>query len=264
MTPSTRRAIAFVGSRLILRKDEVGLRLPTVGELSSAFGIDHLEATELPLPARERRTRISVFAFPDEVAMPDAFRLDGLRVAYHTLDETAFRAAGTARQRVEWYRTSRFCSRCGDPTELDTGHEAMCCRRCGLLHFPRIAPAVIVLVQRGRRALLGRSPHFAEGVYSTLAGFVEPGETLEECVHREIFEEAGVRVDDLRYFGSQPHPFPHSLMIGFVADWVEGDIRIGDDELEDARWFTPDDLPILPHPMSIARALIDDFVRRVS
>jgi NAD+ diphosphatase len=122
---------------------------------------------------------------------------------------------------------------------------------------------VIVLIQREREALLGRSPHFTRGVYSTLAGFVEPGESLEECVHREIFEEVGVRVTNLRYFGSQPHPFPHSLMVGFVADWASGEIRLDPDEMEDARWFTPETIPELPHPMSIARALIEDFIERV-
>jgi NAD+ diphosphatase len=125
-----------------------------------------------------------------------------------------------------------------------------------------VAPAVIVLVQRGPEALLGRSERFAPGVYSTIAGFVEPGETLEECVHREVEEETGVRVENLRYFGSQPHPFPNSLMVGFVADWRDGEIRVDPTELEDARWFTADELPELPHPMSIARALIEDFVRR--
>ena len=138
----------------------------------------------------------------------------------------------------------------------------MSCTACGQLHFARISPAIIVLVQRGQEALLGRSPHFPAGVYSTLAGFVEPGESLEECAHREIDEEVGVSVTNLRYFGSQPHPFPNSLMVGFVADWLSGDIRIDRAEIEDARWFTASNLPELPHRMSIARALIEDFVRR--
>ena len=99
-------------------------------------------------------------------------------------------------------------------------------------------------------------------MYSLLAGFVEPGETLEECVHREIEEESGVRVHNLRYFGSQSHPFPHSLMVGFVADWLEGDVVVDPDELEDARWFDVDDLPPRPHPRSIAHALIADFEAR--
>ncbi len=138
----------------------------------------------------------------------------------------------------------------------------MACTACGQLHFPRIAPAVIVLVQRGREALLARSPRFPPGVYSTLAGFVEPGESLEECVHREIEEEVGVRVENVRYFGSQSHPFPHSLMVGFVADWRSGEIRVDPAEIEDARWFGFDALPRLPHRMSIARALIEDFDAR--
>jgi NAD+ diphosphatase len=146
--------------------------------------------------------------------------------------------------------------------EIHPEHEAMECSACGQLHFARVAPAVIVLVERGPEMLLGRSPHFAEGVYSTLAGFVEPGESLEECVHREIEEEVGVRVTHLRYFGSQPHPFPNSLMVGFLADWLSGEIRIDPLEIEDARWFTRSDLPSLPHPMSIARRLIEDFLRR--
>jgi NAD+ diphosphatase len=259
------RAIAFIGSRLLLRVGHDTIRLPSLQELTDALGDDAVERARLPTALRADGA-VLAFGFDDDDArdVPEGFRLDGLRVAYHTLRERDFRAAGTARQRLEWYRTHRFCSRCGTPTELDAGREAMRCPACDQLHFPRVAPAVIVLVQRNGEALLGRSPHFQDGVYSTLAGFVEPGESLEECVHREIEEEVGVRVTNLRYFGSQPHPFPHSLMIGFVADWAEGEIRTDPVEIEDARWFRPDELPELPHPMSIARALIEDFVRRAA
>lgn len=259
------KAVAFFGSRLLLRVHGGGVRLPTLGELTRTVGRDALRSGRLPTTVRPAGgDPVEAFGFDDRVDVPNGFRLDGLRVAYHALEERDFRTAGTARQKLEWYRTHRFCSRCGTPNELDEGHEAMRCPDCGQLHFPRVAPAVIVLVERGERVLLGRSPHFAEGVYSTLAGFVEPGESLEECVHREIGEEVGVRIDELSYFGSQPHPFPHSLMIGFTARWVEGDIRIDPIEIEDARWFRADELPELPHPMSIARALIDDFVRRTA
>jgi NAD+ diphosphatase len=141
----------------------------------------------------------------------------------------------------------------------------MLCPACGHLHFPRLAPAVIVLIERDREMLLARSPGFTPGVYSTIAGFVEPGESLEDTVHREIWEEVGVEVEDVRYFGSQPWPFPHSLMVGFVARWKSGDIRIDEKEIEDARWFTPEKLPPgLPSPMSIARRLVDDFLGRVA
>jgi NAD+ diphosphatase len=175
-----------------------------------------------------------------------------------------FVVAGTALQKVEWLRSHGFCSRCGHVTERHADHEALACTSCGRLHFPRLAPAVIVLIERDREMLLARSPTFPEGVYSTVAGFVEPGESLEQAVHREIREEVGVEVEDVRYFGSQPWPFPHSLMIGFVARWAGGDIRIDADEIEHARWFSADDLPKLPSSMSIARRLVDDFLTRTS
>jgi NAD+ diphosphatase len=252
---------AFIGSRLVLLADGDRVRLPSATDLAEVLGAETLDHARVPGGVRTEGGVADAFAL-DEVELPTGFRLESLRVAYHTLGLADFRSAGTARQKVEWYRTHRFCSRCGSATEVAVGTEAMRCVACGQMHFARVAPAVIVLVQRGREALLGRSPHFSPGVYSTLAGFVEPGESLEECVHREIHEEVGVSVTNLRYFGSQPHPFPHSLMVGFVADWSEGEIEIDPDEIEDARWFDVDALPELPHPMSIARALIEDFVER--
>ena len=260
------QAIAFAGSRILLRSTDEGERLPTRDELIADFGATVLADAGIPVvhPLGVRRgLESSIFALEEDAKVPAGYRLDGLRVAFHALNEVDFRAAGAARQRVEWFRTHRFCSRCGARNEPHSHQGAMACPSCGQMHFPRVAPAVIVLVQRGEEALLGRSPHFTPGVYSTLAGFVEPGETLEECVHREIEEEVAVQVGNLRYFRSQPHPFPNSLMVGFVAEWVSGEIRLDPSEIEDARWFRYDDLPELPHPMSIARALIEDFVRRV-
>jgi NAD+ diphosphatase len=253
---------AFVGKRLVLRVTPTQLRLPTMIELTEVIGSESLEGGRIPGLVRGPDGPVPAIGLDENTELPEGFRLDGLRVAYHSLPTVDYRTAGTARQKVEWYRTHRFCSRCGSPNEASPSGEAMVCTACAQMHFPRVAPAVIVLVQRGPEALLGRSPHFTEGVYSTLAGFVEAGESLEECVHREIREEVGVAVTNLRYFGSQPHPFPNSLMVGFVADWAEGEIRIDPDEIEDARWFRHDALPDLPHPMSIARALIEDFVAR--
>jgi NAD+ diphosphatase len=254
---------AFIGSRLVLRVRDGAVELPALDELAEAVGHDIVREGRVPGAIRGPGGPVEAVGLPEDITVPEGFRLEGLRVAYHSLPFADFRTAGTARQKVVWHRTHRFCSQCGTPTELADDRAAMRCPACGQMHFPRVAPAVIVLVQRGREALLGRSPHFEPGVYSTLAGFVEPGESLEECVHREIREEVGVTVANLRYFGSQPHPFPNSLMVGFVADWVEGDVEIDPAEIEDARWFDVDELPRLPHPMSIARALIQDFVARV-
>jgi NAD+ diphosphatase len=129
-----------------------------------------------------------------------------------------------------------------------------------MLFYPRLSPAAIVLVKRGHRILMARSPGFPPGMYSVLAGFVEPGESIEETIEREIREEVGVEVENIRYFGSQPWPFPNSLMIGFIADYAGGELRIEPSEIEDAGWFRTDDLPTLPPKVSIARAMIDDFV----
>lgn len=250
-----RAAFVFLGSRLLLLESEDGLRLPTEASVASALGAEVLEAARI-------RPGDTTFDLGEDTPMPGGFQLEGLRAAHGLLSDAEFRAAGAARQRAEWIRTHAFCSRCGAPTVLSEGGESMTCSRCGQAHFPRVAPAVIVLIERGPEVLLGRSPRFRPGVYSTLAGFVEPGESAEECVHREIAEEVGVRLRNLRYFGSQSHPFPNSLMLGFTADWAGGEIVLDDDEIEDARWFGRDALPALPHPMSIARALIEDWRAR--
>src|SRR3954464_7594186 len=184
---------------------------------------------------------------------------------YGQVEETLFTVAGRAVQLIEWERTHRFCGRCGTPTELAPGERARRCPACGLLAFPRLAPAIITLIERDDGcALLARGRTFPIPMYSCLAGFVEPGETLEQAVHREVREEVGVEIDNVRYWASQPWPFPHSLMLGFNADWVSGDIEIDPVEIVDAKWFAPDDLPAIPPGISIARRLIDDWLERSS
>lgn len=187
-----------------------------------------------------------------------------LRRVVRGLGEDCFRLAGAAKQLVEWEGTHRFCGRCATPTERATGERAMKCPKCGLLAYPRLSPAVIVLVRRGDEALLARNARFPLPFFSTLAGFVEVGETLEECVAREMREEVGVEVKDLRYFGSQPWPFPHSLMIGFIAEHAEGEIAPDPSEIADAQWFRADALPQIPPRLSIARRMIDAWVEEVA
>jgi NAD+ diphosphatase len=174
-------------------------------------------------------------------------------------------AAGRAVQITEWARTHRFCGRCGTATEPSAGERGMKCPACQLVAYPRIAPAMITLVTRGdpgpdQEALLARGTNFPMPMYSCLAGFVEPGEDLEGAVVREVAEEVGVRVGNVTYHGSQPWPFPHSLMIGFRAEYLDGELVLEETEIADANWYRKDELPQIPPGISIARRLIDDWV----
>lgn len=180
-----------------------------------------------------------------------------LRAVFQLAGPEIFALAGRATQLLDWQNNHRFCGKCGTPTELKAGEHAMQCPACGLLAYPRLSPAIMVLVRDGEKLLLARSPHFKPGVFSALAGFVEPGETLEECARREVREEVGIEIANLRYFDSQPWPFPNSLMIAFFADYAGGELVPDPAEIEAAAWFTADALPILPDRISISRRLID-------
>lgn len=193
-------------------------------------------------------------------APPAGHAWEGLRSLFSVLDDAHFALAGRAIQLIDWDRQHRYCGRCGTPTEAKTEERARACPACRLTAYPRIAPAVMALVRREGEILLGRSPHFPPGMFSALAGFVEPGETLEQCLAREVEEEVGVKVSRIRYFASQPWPFPNSLMIAFICDWVSGEIRPQAGEIEDAKWFSVLQLPKLPSRISIARRLIDAAV----
>ncbi|MFZ5787221.1 MAG: NAD(+) diphosphatase, partial [Acidobacteriota bacterium] len=193
--------------------------------------------------------------------LPAGAALEPLRRLFDRLPDAELAVAGRAAQVLEFERTHRFCGACAVETEPEDGGRARRCPRCEEVFYPRIAPAMMVLVTRegpaGRELLLARSPRFPRPIYSALAGFVEPSESLEDCVHREVREEVGLRVTDLRYFGSQCWPFPHSLMVAFLAEWAGGEIEPDPSEIAEARWFPVGALPPLPHRLSVARKLID-------
>lgn len=191
---------------------------------------------------------------------PPTMEFRDLRGLYGALDDDVFRLAGRAIQIIHWHQEHLFCGKCGLPMEDDREELARRCPGCSMVNYPRLSPAVIMSVVRDDHILLARAPRFPKGMYSALAGFVEPGETLEEAVTREVMEEVGVRVGQIRYLASQPWPFPHSLMIGFTTVYESGDIIIDRGELEDARWFSRKDMPLLPSPISISRLLIDNFL----
>ena len=193
-------------------------------------------------------------------SVPNGWHLVPLRAAMMAMPAPQAGAAARAWQLIEWDRTHRFCGVCGTPTERVAHERGRRCPSCKHIGYPRVTPAMMVLVWRPGQVLLARAPHFVNRMYSALAGFVEPGESLEDCVHREVAEEVGVRIADLRYYGSQSWPFPHSLMLAFTARWSSGEIVMQADEIEDARWFALDALPAIPPRFSISGHLIRDTV----
>ena len=195
---------------------------------------------------------------------PGGFVLRDLRRLFGALEPEHHAVAGRAVQIVEWDRTHQFCGACGMPTEVSDTDRSRRCPQCKIPMYPRLAPAMIVAVERGREILLARSGHFPPEIYSVLAGFVEPGESAEEAVIREVWEETRVVVDNVQYFGSQPWPFPNSLMLGFTAQYKSGEIDTSFDlEVEDAGWFAADALPkTFPGRISISQWLLQDFVAR--
>lgn len=193
-----------------------------------------------------------------DAVLPAGAAFSGPRELFGKIPDDEVALAAYAARMIDYDRSTRFCGRCGKKTRAVRTERARLCTDCNRIFYPRISPAIIVLVKKDNSVLLARSPRFPKGQYSVIAGFVEPGECLEETVLREVREEVGVSVKNIRYFASEPWPFPDSLMIGFVADHAGGEIAIDDVEIEDAGWYTRDNLPLLPSThMSISRALIE-------
>jgi NAD+ diphosphatase len=236
-------------------------REPTVPLIRSLTDLGIHSNGEIYLGTLEGRPCYAV-ALSDSLLVPADLVFQDLRQLYGRLNPAFIPIAFRALHLLDWSQKTRFCKRCGAAMRPKTGPPARECSQCGYLSFPRISPAVIVLVERGNQCLLGRSPRFKGEFYSVLAGFAEPGETLEETVAREVREETGIAVKEIRYFGSQPWPFPDSLMIGFTARYAGGEIRVDGEEILEARWFTADQLPHIPPKISIARSLIDWFVSK--
>ncbi|HEX4885028.1 MAG TPA: NAD(+) diphosphatase [Casimicrobiaceae bacterium] len=202
-------------------------------------------------------------ALPDEAPDPPGLRFSGLRSLFFAVPEPLLATAARAFQIVEFDRTHRFCGRCGTATRDKAGERAKECPACGYVVYPRVSPAMMALVTRGRDILLARAHRFPPGMFSALAGFVEPGETIEDCIAREVREEVGLDVGRLTYFASQSWSFPHSLMIAFTAEYAGGEIRCDDEEIAEARWFSADAMPPLPPSVSIARRLIEATAARL-
>ena len=225
--------------------------------LGLTSGADHClgEVSGVPIFAHE--------VDPDADS-PDGYEFASLWAFLNQVEQPVFYLVGRARQIVEWHRNHQFCGRCGKITLSSNADRSRRCPSCGEMFYPRLSPSIIVLANRGDEILLARNAQSRGNFYSTLAGFVEPGESIEEALHREVFEEVGIRVKNLRYFGSQSWPFPNSLMLGFFAEYASGEFVLQEEEIAGAQWFHYSNLPSRPALVSISGWLIDDFIRRTS
>jgi NAD+ diphosphatase len=252
----------FRSFRLLVFHEGETARVPRLDDLAE-LGITAIRQQYLGYLETESVTHCYTCEVADDSEAPDGMAYLNLRQLFGLLDDDCFWLAGRAVQIMDWDRTHQYCGRCGSRTENQAHERAKICLHCQHTSYPRLSPAMIVRVTRpgksGSEILLARAHHFPPGRYSVLAGFVEPGESLEDCVKREVCEEVGITVKNIRYFGSQPWPFPNSLMIAFTAEYESGRIRLEEAEMADAGWYAPDNLPKIPPRLSIARRLIDDY-----
>jgi NAD+ diphosphatase len=270
-SPESRLIPLFRGRNLVRFEGELARAVaPSVGEAGGTLWLpdDPQAAPLLGIAEGVAHFALDLSAHDEaERHLGELGQLAELRTIGAVLDRDDAALLAYARGLLHWHSRHGFCAACGGATSSASGGHVRHCPRCGADHFPRTDPAVIMLVTDGDRCLLGHQHVWPERMYSTLAGFVEPGESLEEAVAREVKEEAGVEVDAVDYHSSQPWPFPASIMLGFRARAVTTEIHRHDEELADARWFHRDELadpetrPVkLPNPASIARRLIEDWL----
>jgi NAD+ diphosphatase len=243
----------FHGGRVLLRTAD--LSLPG---LDAGLAID--PAATHPVGLWQQKYYQTSWTNSDDVQHPD-YSWHSLRSLLGVLDGEFLGLAGRAYQLAEWARTHRYCGACATPMQLAANDRSFVCPACGMTAYPRISPAMMVLIRKGEQVLLALHANTPYKRFTALAGFLEAGESVEEAIHREVFEEVGLKVHNLQYFASQSWPFPHSLMLAFTADYLEGEIRVDPAEIAEARWFGPDDewpeRPADGAMVSIAAALIN-------
>lgn len=245
------RYFVFCQSDLVLEKTIDGYRIPT----------------ELPTELKPWTTVMNVdgekaYRIDHPILGNDNYEMCGLRQSYYKLSEEEYLKAGKCHELLYWDQNTKYCGVCGGPMKFHTDISKRC-EHCGKEVWPQLATAVIVLVRKGDEVLLVHANNFRTDFYGLVAGFVETGETLEEAVHREVMEETGLHIKNLKYFASQPWPYPCGLMVGFTADYDGGKIHLQRSELSKGAWFDKDHLPHIPEKLSIARHLIDDWLEHI-
>ncbi|WP_461205904.1 NAD(+) diphosphatase [Clostridium sp. DL1XJH146] len=248
--------LIFNKDELLIKKDETLLILPD----ENTFKTDILSELDGFFICEYNNIKYYVIDLQQDLVLPENYIFKRYYDCRDFCKQKIFSIAGQAYQLLNWSRKHQYCGVCGTQFKSMNSDRSKSCPKCNNLLFPQTSPAIIVAIIKDNKLLLAHNNNFPEGLYSIIAGFVELGESLEETVRREVMEEVGLKVKNIRYFSSQPWPFPNSLMLGFVADYDSGEIKTDGVEIAHADWFTADNLPIIPHKQSIARTLIDWYI----
>jgi NAD+ diphosphatase len=255
------RWFIFYNEEVLLYYTPEAIRIPYYADLKD-LGLEFSQQHYLGLHHNTPCFAARLASPPPAIHSSTTLKLQKVRQSYSLINnEDLFLVIARAMQILYWDKRTQFCGCCGSQTEHHAIERAKICPACKTLFFPQISPAMLVLIKREDKILLARSPDFLPGIYSTLAGFIEPGETVEQAVIREVKEEVGISIKNLQYVASQPWSFPSNLMLGFTAEYAEGEIQINQNELEDAQWFSIHQLPQLPNPMSLSRQMVDHYVK---
>ncbi|MTI79916.1 MAG: NAD(+) diphosphatase [Firmicutes bacterium] len=250
----------FYNNKLLINNNNDNVSIPTKEDLTT---LEIQLKREIYIGMLDNSPCLTAEVTNDLLLLPDNLSYVSLKELFNTLEDDIFQMAGRAYQIINWERTHQYCGKCGATNENKGNELAKECPSCGVISFPRISPAVIVAIIKEDKILLARNINFPTNFYSVIAGFVEPGETLEECVQREVKEEVGVEVKNIKYFASQPWPFPDSLMIAFTAEYDNGEITVDNKEISHAHWFSCFNLPAnIPGEKTIAGSLIQWFVKQ--
>lgn len=250
---------ALYNREMILREDGTPLGKEDLDFLASKLTVTERFTEEIKgIDVHQTATCIDVLGFSKDDVIPEGYRKSLIRLSFAAMDEEGCFHLARAKALLEWRASTKFCGRCGRELIEHGELTARTCPDCGNLIFPRIEPCIIVLVHRGDEILLARHVQRNQDIYACIAGFMEAGESAEHAVAREIKEETGITVKNIRYFGSQSWPFPSQLMLGFTAEYESGDMKLQDDEIAEARWFRRDECPASPPPGSIAYRLIHE------
>jgi NAD+ diphosphatase len=246
----------FYNNKILVKVSESTVQIPSWSEIKNLvlnYSNEHFLGELRGVPCYT----IELTAISE---LPSDLKFMDLRTAGASIEEEMFFLSSKASQVLFWDATHKFCGKCGTETKQVPNERAKACPECGFTNYPRISPAIITAITKRDKILLAHNANFPQGFYSVIAGYVEPGETFEECVKREVLEEVGVQVKNIKYFGNQPWPFPNSLMIAFTAEYDSGDIKVDGVEINHADWFDVNNLPSLPSKISVASKLIHWFI----